>query len=121
MTPPNDLLSDLKDEHHANLLENGNLLIKRSKWTGENQWTSQGYTAHITRSHCTCGQTTSILVGLFHLETTPSGARRERRLDENENHFNPKPNSPYPIIVNTIQVKTCPHCLIFKGFQYHGH
>ena len=121
MNPPNDLLDDLKNEHHSNLLENGNLRGKarESKWTGEFQWTSQGYIARVARLHCTCGQTTPILVGLFHLETTPSGTRRERRLDED--HYQIDPNGSYPIIVNTTQVKTCPHCLIFKGFQYHGH
>ena len=120
MNTPNDLLDDLKDEHHADLLENGNLRGKarESKWTRENQWTSQGYLARITRSHCTCGVTTPILIGIFHVETTPSGTRREQRLDD---HFQIDLNGSYPILVDTVQTKTCPHCLIFKGFQYHGH
>jgi hypothetical protein len=123
MPNANPLLDDLNDEHHRHLLEFGNLGKKRASptqpgadWNRENSWTSLGYSAAISRLTCShCGSKTELLVGVFHVEKTPSGAKRETALDLRRFQVTLGENYPTTIVDQTIAA--CPACLPARGFS----
>ena len=108
----NDFLSAL----HEDDLINGNLRPhKRAPWSDENAWTSLGYIARIHKHHCTCGNTETQLLGVFHRERTPSGTLREQRLARG---WQIPLDRPYPIQITTTAVLECSACITSKGFSH---
>lgn len=118
----NPFLNDLEAEKHQFLIEKGNLpeakkLLSSPRsspiWSDENSWKSLGYEAHIQIFLCACETITSILTGVYHVETTPSGKRRSLALS-------PKAQWPltgnYPKIETILEVPHCAHCITSKGF-----
>lgn len=106
------LLDDLEADYHQYLLKEGNLHPRRkTDWTGDNQWESQGYIARVNRIECKCGAHHTTLVGAFHREKTPSGKVREIAL-------HPRSQVPIgsPVEVQIIQAQICPSCLSSMGF-----
>lgn len=113
-----DLLSDLQDEHHLDLLANGNMRgdkTRESRWTGEKSWTSLGYVARLTLSTCNCGHTTPWLMGVFHREQAPNGSIKEQRLDE---RFQVPLGGAYPIETTQQYTVSCAYCITSKGFSH---
>lgn len=78
------LLDDITLDHHAELLAHGNLKPRPPavSWSDENSWRSEGYLARILTTTCRCGNSWPTLTGVFHVETTPSGKRKELRLSD---------------------------------------
>jgi hypothetical protein len=115
---PNPFLDEIEEEHHRHLLEAGNLGPKRksSEWTGENSWTSQGYLAVVIRSSCACGAYADNLAGVFHIEQTPSGARRQQALDTTKRIQIPLDGS-WKVSSVDRSVQICPACLSANGFS----
>lgn len=120
------LLDDIEAEKHSVLLESGNLPGKAKKllppspkpqaWTGENTWTSNGYLARISRSICMCGAETKILVGIFHKETSPSGAVRLQALVNKPHRFQIPLGENYPLEITEDYTNICPECISTHGF-----
>lgn len=106
------LLADIQAEYHQDLLENGNLkgklLPKSSLWTGAQQWTSDGYLARVLHQTCQCGASLKLLTGVFHVEISPSGTRKEQRLDDSRIQL---PLHGTQVQTTTQQVKLCALCI----------
>ena len=110
---PSDLLADLKEDHHEELIRSGNL-IRNPK--PREVWTGGKYLAEISHRVCQCGVSQDILDRISHVETSSLGASRKQTLDVTT--FLQFPTTEdFPIQRTTLHVKFCPSCLPlnFKG------
>lgn len=110
----NPLLEDLESESYETVLASN--LKKKNTWTGENQWTSEGYIARVLKTKCAgCGFIQTTLTGVFHVETTPSGKRHETRLSETALLQFPR-TQPVKAEHTNQTVKLCIACLILESW-----
>jgi len=111
----NDFLAAL----HEDDLANGNLRGAkrrelRAEWSGENQWTSEGYLARVHAHRCKCGNTEHQFLGVFHREKTPKGSIHETRLTGN---WQVPLSQKWPIEISSSDVDACMVCITTRGFS----
>lgn len=112
MPNANPLLDDLTAEDYEIILATNPKT--KNPWTEENQWTSQGYLARVLKTNCAgCGFIQTTLTGVFHVETTPSGKRKEQRLSETAMLQFPH-SQPTKAEITKTAVKLCINCINLK-------
>ena len=101
-----DLLADLKADHHAYLIESGNLI--RNPRPVE-IWIGGAYLAHISHRSCACGSFARILDRISHVEVSSLGAKRFQTLDITRPlQF---PSGSCSVEITTLRMRTCIECL----------
>jgi len=111
--PSNPLLDDINEDHHALLLEKGNLLPKRKEWKPE-EWRFTGYKVLITHHICQCGSVASLVDGILSEEFSSLGNYRAINLVLRG--FQATPESLRTTVISTVLTAVCPACLPKLGF-----